>query len=81
MAYIQRIHEADADGPLARIYQAAVKRAGKVYEIIKIMSQSPRALNASMRFYSTLMKDEGPLPLATREMIAVVVSRENGCHY
>ncbi len=81
MAYIQKIDVEQAEGALKRIYDAGIKRAGKVYEILKIMSLNPKALNTSMRLYSTLMQDEGPLPPATREMIAVVVSRENRCHY
>lgn len=38
----------------------------------------------SRRFYDVfleLMSREGPLPRWQREMIATVVSSENGCHY
>jgi alkylhydroperoxidase family enzyme len=38
-------------------------------------------LRASIALYQTLMMGEGALPRWTRELLAVVVSRENGCHY
>lgn len=81
MAYIPTIAEGDADGLLGRIYAGARTRAGKVYQILQIMSLSPRLLQCSMRFYAELMKGEGPLPCWIRELLAVVVSRANGCHY
>lgn len=81
MPYIRKVTVGEAEGPLAKIYEAATRRAGKVYEIVQVMSLAPRQLQASMRFYTELMKGEGPLEPSTREMLAVVVSRANDCHY
>ena len=41
MAYIEQVEFEDARGPLKRQYEAAIKRAGRVYGIIKVMSQTP----------------------------------------
>ncbi|GIV02423.1 MAG: peroxidase [Armatimonadetes bacterium] len=81
MAYIKLISEEDAEGRLARLYDQARKRAGKVFQIVKCMSLAPHQLEASMGLYRAVMFGESPLTRAQREMIAVVVSKVNGCHY
>lgn len=81
MAYIETIAVPDATGPLKKLYDAAEKRAGKVFNIVKLMSQNPATAAASMQLYTTIMHRESPLTRAQREMIATVVSRENNCFY
>ena len=81
MAWIRTIPPADATGPLAATYAAAVARAGRVYKIVELMSPSPALLDASMAFYKALMHAPGALPRRQRELIAVVVSVANHCHY
>ena len=80
-AYIKTIDEPDAKGPLRAIYDASLKRAGKVFNIIKIMSLRPRQITASMGLYENLMFGESELSRAEREMLATVVSRINECFY
>ena len=81
MAWIEIIDEAEADGLLASIYKSAIARAGRVYQILKVQSQGPRALRSGLGLYSELMHGESPLTRAQREMLAVVVSKVNACHY
>lgn len=81
MAYIRTISEEAADGLLARIYAAARKRAGRVFNIVRLMSLRPAVARASMNFYTALMHGPSALSRAQREMIAVVVSRANNCYY
>ena len=81
MAFVRIIGEQEAEGALARVYNAALKRAGRVFNILKVQSQSPKALEACMGAYSVIMKGESALSRAQREMLAVVVSKINGCHY
>lgn len=81
MAYIRQVEPAAADGLLKRIYDAAVKRAGRVFNILRVMSPNPEALRDSMALYQTVMMGRSPLSRAQREMLAVVVSRENACLY
>jgi alkylhydroperoxidase family enzyme len=38
-------------------------------------------LDAAMELYVASMRAPAPLSRAQREMLAVVVSRANGCHY
>ena len=81
MAFIDIVDENQADGVLAGIYDAARKRAGRVYNILKIQSQNAAALQAMLGLHVATMRDESPLTRAQREMLAVVVSRANNCHY
>ena len=81
MAYIETVHPDDAEGPLRRIYDAAAKRAGRVYEILRIQSLNPEVLTAWIRIYERVMHGPSGLTRIEREMVAVVVSKTNGCHY
>jgi alkylhydroperoxidase family enzyme len=81
MAYIETIPPESATGLLARIYEAAIRRAGRVFNILRVQSLGPHALQSSMALYQSTTLADSPLSRSQREMIAVVVSRENGCHY
>jgi len=81
MAFIKLIDEHEATGLLGKIYEAARKRAGRVFNILKIQSQNPAALQKMLDLYVATVRGESPLSRAQREMLAVVVSRANHCHY
>ncbi len=79
--WIEVISMDRATGFLKKQYDAALKRAGRIWNILSAMSQNPRALKASMDFYSALMHGPSPLNRGRREMLAVVVSVHNHCVY
>lgn len=81
MAWIRTIAPQEATGRLKLLYDAAVRRAGRVYQIVRAMSLEPRVLEASLEFYKQVMFGPGGLTRRQREMLAVVVSRANDCHY
>ena len=81
MPYIRLIDEAEADGVLAEEYDAAVERAGKVFNILKAMSLRPGVLRASMELYKEIMFGESGLSRQERELLATVTSAEQSCHY
>ena len=81
MAWIDTIAPEAATGLLKSLYEAAVRRAGRVWNIVRIKSLNPRTLKASTDFYAAVMYGPSPLTRGQREMLAVVVSRTNGCHY
>ena len=62
-------------------FDAALKRAGRVWHIVHIMSINPPTMRASMQFYRTIMMGESPLSRVQREMLATVTSAELGCFY
>jgi len=81
MAWLRSIAPEEAEGPLAKLYAAAVRRAGRVFQIVRVMSLSPRILESALDLYQRVMLGPGELSRLQREMLAVVVSRANGCHY
>ena len=81
MAWIKTIDEGDADGTLKRIYDEQHRQAGAVANILKIHSLAPEVLKTHLVIYHAAMHAPGELSRAQREMIAVVVSRANRCHY
>lgn len=81
MAWIETIVPEQATGELKKEYDAAVRRAGRVYNVIRLQSLNPASLHASVNLYLALMHGPSPLTRAQREMIATVVSRANHCFY
>ena len=82
MAWIQTVDEAEAVGIVKEEYEAAIGRAGRLYNIVKLFSISPKSMRAFVELYKVVMHDpESPLSRAQREMIATVVSKVNQCHY
>lgn len=82
MAWIELVSPEQATGLLKSLYDAAMKRAGRVYNVIRLQSRRPRVLRASTQLYMEVMfSPDSPLTRAQREMIATVVSRTNGCFY
>ena len=81
VAHIRLIDVGEATGELREEYDAAVARAGKVFNIVKAMSLRPPVLHAAMGLYGAIMFGESELSRAERELLAVVVSAENTCHY
>ncbi len=81
MPHIRLIGVDEAAGPLKREYDAAVGRAGKVFNIVKAMSRRPSVLKRSMDLYRATMFGPSGLTRQERELLAVVVSRANDCYY
>ena len=81
MTWIRTVPPNEAEGRLAKSYAAAQSRAGRVYGIVRAMSLDATVLDASMGLYQRVMFAKQGLARAQREMLAVVVSHENECHY
>jgi uncharacterized peroxidase-related enzyme len=81
VAHLRLIDEDEATGELRREYDAAIGRAGKVFNIVKAMSLNPGVLGASMGLYKAIMFGQSELSRGERELLAVVVSSANDCHY
>jgi alkylhydroperoxidase family enzyme len=81
MAHIRLIEPDDASGPLRAEYDAAVGRAGKVFNIVKAMSLRPGVLKRSMEMYKAIMFGPCGLTRQERELLATVTSAQNECRY
>jgi alkylhydroperoxidase family enzyme len=81
LAHLRLIDEDDADGLLMEEYDAAIERAGKVFNILKAMSLNPPVLRASIELYKAIMFGESGLSRRERELLATVTSAQQNCHY
>ena len=81
MPHIRLIEPEEATGLLATEYDAAIGRAGKIFNIVKAMSLNPAVLQASMEMYKAVMFGPSSLSRAERELLATVTSNANDCHY
>ena len=81
MPHLRLIDVSEATGALRQEYDAAIARAGKVFNIVKAMSLRPGVLQRSMELYKAIMFGPSELSRQQRELLAVVTSRANDCHY
>ena len=81
MAYIDVIQHNEAEGDLKGIYDNLVKTRGKLADVHMIQSLNPESIVNHMDLYMTIMFGKSPLKRVQREMIAVVVSKNNNCDY
>lgn len=81
MAFVPTIPPDEASGLLCKLYDRAIRRTGKVFQILRVQSARPRVLQSSTQLYLDVMYGESSLSRAQREMIATVVSTANDCFY
>ena len=82
MTWIDTIAPDDADDELAELYrQVADPVTGQLDNIMRVHSLHPRGLAAHQAVYGAVMRPTPSLRRAEREMIALVVSQINQCHY
>ena len=81
MAWIKMIDEAKARGGFKKLVDRISGKSGRIDNILKIHSLNPRSLEGHYNLYKAVMYGRSPLSRAQREMIAVVVSAANSCHY
>lgn len=82
MARIETIPDDSWEGELGELHAKVVDpRSGRVDNIIAVHSLNPRGLAAHQGLYASAMASTATLRKAERELIALVVSLENHCHY
>jgi uncharacterized peroxidase-related enzyme len=81
MSWIQIINNDDANEELINIYKEIEEKRGKISNIMKIQSLSPKVMKNHMDLYINLMFGSSGLSRQEREFIAVTVSVINNCKY
>ena len=82
MARITVIPDDDWEGELAELHPRVVDRNwGRVDNILAVHSLNPRGMAAHQGLYESAMSGTATLRKVERELIALVVSLTNGCHY
>lgn len=81
MAWIKVIGLSEATGLLKELYQKYFVSTGVDDNISMVSSLNPKTLRLNHELYSHLMRGRSDLSRRQREMIALVVSAINVCHY
>jgi alkylhydroperoxidase family enzyme len=82
MAWIPTIDPVSADDALRDLYERTRDpMTGALDNIMRVHSLHPGGLEAHYRLYRAVMTPSPSLRKAEREMIALVVSQVNECHY
>ncbi len=82
MAWIEIVDEPESSGRLRELYETTVDpEYGRVDTILRIHSLHPEGLRTHQELYREVMTGTPTLRKVEREMIALVVSVINECHY
>ena len=80
MVWIQVIQHDEASGEFAEYYQQLQSEGRRISNVQKAISMNPKAMNA-LDALQMSFEEYGVLSAQHREMIAVVTSALNRCHY
>ena len=81
---IARLHvpdEEDVPDEVKELWAKPLEKLGFVPNVLRVFALRPQHLLAWWGYYDELLRGESGLTKAQREMIAVVVSATNRCHY
>lgn len=81
---IARLHvpdEEDVPPEVKELWALPLEKLGFVPNVLRVFALRPNHLLGWWAYYDELLRGESGLTKAQREMIAVVVSVTNGCHY
>lgn len=82
MAWIPAPTHEDSPPDLASLLRASADPdTGRVDEILRVHGLDPPGLEAHLAVYQVAMRGTRGLPRVDRELVALVVSQLNGCHY
>jgi uncharacterized peroxidase-related enzyme len=81
IARLQVPAEDEVPDEVKELWAKPLERLGFVPNVLRVFALRPNHLLAWWAYYDELMRGESGLTKAQREMIAVVVSATNRCHY
>ena len=81
MAFINIFNFENSSGLLKKEYEKGIRRAGRLWKVLTIQSQTPEILEDSMRLYGSAMYGNSKITRFDRELLAVVTSVANECEY
>ncbi len=81
MPYIKVINENEAEGELKKVYEQISSSRGKLSNIMKIHSLMPDTMIKHLELYLSIMFSKTTLTREEKEILAVVVSKNNNCDY
>ena len=81
MAFIKLFKFEESSGLLKKEYEKGMSRAGRIWNILTIQSQTPEILKNSMNLYGSTMFGNSNISRFDSELLAVVTSISNECEY
>ena len=81
MAFIKLFKFEESSGLLKKEYEKGMRRAGRIWNILTIQSQTPEILKNSMNLYGSTMFGNSNISRFDSELLAVVTSISNECEY
>ena len=81
MAFIKLFKFQESTGLLKKEYEKGLRRAGRIWNILTIQSQTPEILKNSMNLYGSTMLGNSNISRFDSELLAVVTSISNECEY
>ena len=81
MAFIKLFKFQESTGLLKKEYEKGIRRAGRIWNILTIQSQTPEILKNSMNLYGSTMFGNSNISRFDSELLAVVTSISNECEY
>ena len=81
MAFIKLFKFQESTSLLKKEYEKGIRRAGRIWNVLTIQSQTPEILRDSMRLYNSTMFGNSNVQRFDRELLAVVTSISNECEY
>ncbi len=82
MTWIKTIATGDAGFDLRQLYEAAADpETGELDNIMRVHSLHPEGLRTHLELYAAVMRGTKSLRKVERELVALVVSQVNECHY
>ena len=81
MAFIKLFKFEESSGLLKKEYEKGMRRAGRIWNVLTIQSQTPEILKDSMNLYGSTMFGTSNISRFDSELLAVVTSISNECEY
>ena len=81
MAFIKLFKFEESSGLLKKEYEKGMRRAGRIWKVLTIQSQTPEILKDSMNLYASTMFGNSNISRFDSELLAVVTSTSNECEY
>tara|TARA_B100000941_G_scaffold246359_1_gene191131 strand:+ start:475 stop:720 length:246 start_codon:yes stop_codon:yes gene_type:complete len=81
MAFIKLFKFDQSTGLLKKEYEKGLRRAGRIWNVLTIQSQTPEILKDSMNLYGSTMFGNSNISRFNSELLAVVTSISNECEY
>ena len=81
MAFIKLFKFEESSGLLKKEYEKGLRRAGRIWNVLTIQSQTPEILKNSMNLYGSTMFGNSNISRFDSELLAVVTSISNECEY